>query len=117
MSKARVSPLKKLSIPRLELQAAVMNARLSSTLVENSRFTFGQIHHLSDSGAVLSMIENGSSTMKEFCGTRVAEINSKQTRPTGPGSKVKIICQILEPGGLNLKTLVFIVNGRMGQSG
>ena len=77
MSKTRVAPLKKISVPRLELNAAVMNTRITKTVLEFSELEFDQVFNLSDSGAVLGMIENGSNTMKEFCGTRVGEISSK----------------------------------------
>ena len=77
MAKTRVAPLKKLSIPRLELQGAVANARLTQTITEHSGLEFGASFNFVDSGAVLGMIENGASSLKEFCGTRVGEILSK----------------------------------------
>ena len=44
-AKSRVAPLKELSIPHLELQAAVIASRLGNTIQEESRFTFERVRY------------------------------------------------------------------------
>ena len=59
-AKSRVVPLKELSIPRLELQAAVIGSRLGSTILEESRSTFERVRYLTDSRVALAWIEGES---------------------------------------------------------
>ena len=49
-AKSRVAPLKELTIPRLELQGAVLACRLGKTILEESRLTFERVRYLSDKG-------------------------------------------------------------------
>ena len=76
-AKSRVAPLKELTIPRLELQAAVIASRLGSNIVEESRFKFERIRYFSDSLVTLSWIRNESRSLKPFVSCRVGEIQSK----------------------------------------
>ena len=55
-AKTRVAPLKELSIPRLELQAAVIGSRLGSTILKESRSTFERVRYLTDSRVALAWI-------------------------------------------------------------
>ena len=59
-AKSRVAPLKKLTIPRLELQAALIASRLSKTIQEESRLKFEDIIYFTDSTIVLSWIQSPS---------------------------------------------------------
>ena len=52
-AKTRVAPLKELTIPRLELQAAVLGSRLGKSILEESRFNFERVRYLSDSRVAL----------------------------------------------------------------
>jgi hypothetical protein len=72
-AKSRVAPLKSLTIPRLELQAAVLAVRLCRSIIEE----FASIIFFSDSHIVLSWIRNQGREFKPFVPARVAEIQSK----------------------------------------
>ena len=67
-AKSRVAPLKELTIPRLELQAAVLASRLQVTIKEESRFT--------DSTIVLAWIRSKARRQKPFVSSRIGEIQS-----------------------------------------
>ena len=80
-AKSRVAPLKNLSIPRLELQAAVVASRLYATVKEEMSVQFKRVIFLSDSIIALSWIRGQSRQYKSFVANRVAEIQS-QTDPS-----------------------------------
>jgi len=75
-AKSRVAPLKELTIPRLELQAAVVASRLAKTILEESRFNFSRIIYFSDSLVVLAWIQGQTRCYKPFVSCRVGEIQS-----------------------------------------
>lgn len=74
LGKTRVSPMKTLSIPRLELQAAVMAVRVAKTLKEELEFTVHETIYWSDSTVVLCQIRNGERRFKTFVAHRIGEI-------------------------------------------
>ena len=77
-SRSRVAPMgkKKLSIPRLELQAAVLAVRLSTTVQQELDLKIEYIQYWSDSVIVLQYLANEKRRFKTFVGNRVAEIRS-----------------------------------------
>ncbi|XP_068723814.1 uncharacterized protein [Montipora capricornis] len=75
-AKSRVAPLKQLSIPRLELQAAVLASRLAKTIQEESRMKFQAVKFFTDSTITLAWIQNPSRNFKPFVSARVGEIQS-----------------------------------------
>ncbi|XP_062704467.1 uncharacterized protein LOC134286808 [Aedes albopictus] len=76
MSKAKVAPLKQLSIPRLELLAAVLGARMSQTVRENHNFAITKVVFWIDAEVVLSWIRSDQRRYKQFVGFRIGEILS-----------------------------------------
>lgn len=74
ISKTKCSPIKYVSIPRLELQAAVLGARLSKHIVENQTFKIQKCFFWSDSTAVLHWIKNKKEQYKPFVANRISEI-------------------------------------------
>ncbi|CAH2090792.1 unnamed protein product [Euphydryas editha] len=73
-AKARVAPLKLVSIPRLELQAAVLGARMAATVLsEHSRKPESKTFW-TDSKTVLTWLKTGSRSYKPFVAHRIAAI-------------------------------------------
>ena len=60
-AKSRLTPINKpsLTIPRLELEAALIAARLVKTIVQEMKMTVRKISLWSDSATVLKYIKNG----------------------------------------------------------
>ncbi|XP_070548332.1 uncharacterized protein [Ptychodera flava] len=75
-AKSRVAPLKKLTTPRLELQAAVIASRLYKTITEQTRFQISKPIFLTDSSIVLAWIQKPARRFKPFVSNRVGEIQS-----------------------------------------
>ena len=75
-AKSRVAPLKQLSIPRLELQAAVLASRLAKTVQEESRIRFQSVKLFTDSTITLAWIQSPSRSFKPFVSTRMGEIET-----------------------------------------
>lgn len=73
-AKSKVSPLKPTTIPRLELCAALLAARLSKSVVDSIRHKPSRIVHWCDSSVVLSWLTSDASKLKTFVANRVGEI-------------------------------------------
>lgn len=76
MSRSKVAPIKQLSIPRLELQGALLGARLARTVHENHSYTISNQFMWTDSQTVLSWIRSDQRRYKQFVGFRIGEILS-----------------------------------------
>ena len=73
-AKTRVAPTKKLSIPRLELQAAVLCVRLARIIEKEHDYNFSSMHIWSDSTTVLHWICGASTRHVLFIASRLSEI-------------------------------------------
>lgn len=73
-SKCKVAPLKHLTIPRLELQGALMAARLATTVINEHRLKILRRYFWTDSQTVMSWIKSDHRRYKQFVATRVSEI-------------------------------------------
>lgn len=73
---ARVAPKKQLSMPRLELSAALTGAQLARVLHNELTIPIQRFTLWSDSTTVLCWIRSESCHYKVFVGTRVTEIQS-----------------------------------------
>ena len=65
-AKARVTPIKSVSIPRLELMAAVLGVRLAETVFEKLEIPLSQHTLWSDSMDVIYWIQGHSRRLKPF---------------------------------------------------
>lgn len=76
ISKSRVAPTKSkcITLPRLELQAAILGVRLQRTVTSELKLAFAEVHYWSDSVIVLQYIRNDSKRFKTFVANRISEI-------------------------------------------
>ena len=81
-AKSRVAPLKQLTIPRLELQGAVLATRLSKSILEETRLKFDRTIFFLDSQIVLAWIRGEGRKFKPFVSIRVSEIQSNSDPAT-----------------------------------
>lgn len=74
-SKCRVAPVKPLTIPRLELQAALLAARLADTIIKEHKLPVERRVFWCDSTTVLQWIRNNTRTYQVFEANRLGEID------------------------------------------
>ena len=80
MSKTKVAPLKQLSIPKLELQAAVLAVRVAQAVKKLHTFTIHSVSYATDSKIVLSWITAETLKLRQFVAPRIGEILEFSTR-------------------------------------
>ncbi|XP_044571293.1 uncharacterized protein LOC123257217 [Drosophila ananassae] len=73
-SKTKCAPMRTMSIPRLELQAAVLGTRLMDTVKQEHGVAISSCVLWTDSKTVLHWISSTHRRYKQFVGNRVAEI-------------------------------------------
>jgi len=79
MSKSRLAPIKAMSIPRLELSAAVVAVRISQTIASESTLDIGETIFWTDSTIVLQYIQNENKRFQTFVANRLAVIQGVTT--------------------------------------
>lgn len=75
-AKSRIAPIRQITIPRLELCAAVLSSRLRNVIKKETNFVFEKVFHIVDSLIVRSQIQKESHGFGTFVGTRIAEIQT-----------------------------------------
>ena len=80
MAKSRLAPLKEMTIPRLELQAATLATRQDALLRRELGVDLAHSQYWTDSTIVLQYISNTEARYHTFVANRVAEIQ-EATQP------------------------------------
>ena len=78
-SKSKIAPKNRITIPRLELNGAVLSKRLKEFLVMQMVTKFSKIYHLVDSSTVVGYLHKSDSKLKPFEGIRVSEVQTSGT--------------------------------------
>ncbi|GBP96323.1 hypothetical protein EVAR_98428_1 [Eumeta japonica] len=79
IAKSRVAPLTITSIPRLELQAAVMGSRMATAVIEEHDRKPNAKFYWMDSKTVLTWLKNGARSYKPFVAHRIAALEENST--------------------------------------
>ena len=73
-SRSKLSPIKRSTIVRIELNGAILAKRMKDCIVKESRYCFRKIYFITDSEIVFAMIQKESYGFRTYIGVRVAEI-------------------------------------------
>ena len=73
VAKTRVTPLKKSTIPRIEMTSAVMSSRLCKTTKQHGGLVFENVIFILDSTSTMYLMRKNSVALKEFMANRVTE--------------------------------------------
>lgn len=104
-SKSRVAPIKRVSLPRLELCGALLVAELTKTVIESLHLPIKHVHLYTDSTIVLAWIRAPSSHWTTFVANRVSKIQDLSDIRSwkhiqGSNNPADFLSRGLEPGRL-----------------
>ena len=76
MAKCRIAPKNIISIPRMELNGAVIGNRIRNFIMKETNLEFSKVYQLVDSSTVLGYVQKECGVFRPYEGVRVAEIQS-----------------------------------------
>ena len=90
MGKCRDAPIREWSIPRLELQAAVLSSRLHNLIYNELEMTISRTFFWSDSMTTIQYIKNKRRRFRPFVANRLSEIHDMSSQSIGDTSQVTL---------------------------
>ena len=72
-AKSRVTPLRRQTVPRSEMQSAVLGARLAATVRKHSPWKFQNVYHIVDSECTLATLKKETTALRPYMGNRASE--------------------------------------------
>ena len=76
LSKCKIGPKSRISIPRMKLNGAVINKRLEEFVNLTLTTKFERVIHLVDSSTILGYLHKEDAKLKPYKGVRVMEIQA-----------------------------------------
>ena len=83
MAKSKIAPKNMISVPRMELNGAVIGNRMRNFILKETNMKFANVVQLVDSSTVLGYIQKECGSFQPFEGVRIAEIQASITLPDG----------------------------------
>ena len=103
MGKARVAPVKTVTIPRLELAAATVAVRLSAVVKKELEIPVDSVTFWTDNTTVLRYINNQTSRFKTYVANRVEQFLTYLPQVSGATWEQKATPQMKHPEAFQLK--------------
>ena len=97
IGKCRVAPIRHMTIPKLELQAAVYGVRLRKQILSEHDVSIDKIYHWTDSSLVLQWLQAAHKKQQVFVAKRAAENWKTHRWINGDTSKVSKTLPTSEP--------------------
>ena len=76
LSKSKIAPKSRITVPRLELNGALLSKRLEDFIMSDLDLEFDNVYHLVDSSTVLGYIHKSDAKLKPYEGIRFSEIQA-----------------------------------------
>ena len=76
LSKSKIAPRNRVTVPRLELNGALLSKRLEDFIHSDLDLDFGNVYHLVDSSTVLGYLHKSDAKLKPYEGVRVSEVQA-----------------------------------------
>ena len=83
MAKCRIAPKNIVSVPRMELNGAVIGNRMKNFILKETNLKFSKVYQLVDSSTVLGYVQKECGSFKPYEGIRIAEIQSSNNFVAG----------------------------------
>ncbi len=110
IGKTRLAPIREISIPRLELSAAVVSVKLRVLVQRELDMVFNQVYHWTDSTSVLKCIHNESKRFHTYESNRLTVILNESSR--SEWRYVNTDANSADDGSKGMKLEEFLKNNR-----